>query len=89
MARAVMFRNREGIHPKFITFDTRDMTPFEILLLSHCVTLTPGTTTVNIEKDYSRMVIHAFDADDPDAVREGITRKLKANILAWTRKEEA
>ncbi len=85
MAHAVLFRDRESIHPNYLTFDTRGMRPFEILLLSHCITLTPGTTTIDIEPDYSAIIFHAFDADDPAAVRRAIEKNLKQHILAFTR----
>lgn len=85
MAHAVLFRDRETIHPNYLTFDTSEMRPFEILLLSHCITLTPGTTTTDITEDHSTIIIHAFDADDPAEVRKGIEQNLKKHILAFTR----
>jgi len=85
MAHAVLFRDRETIHPNYLTFDTSGMRPFEILLLSHCITLTPGTTTIDITEDRSTIIFHAFDADNPAEVRNGIEMNLKRHILAFTR----
>lgn len=85
IAKAVLFRKREDIHPNFLTYNIDGMRPWEVFLLSQCITLTPGTTAVEIDPDFQSMVIHAFDADDPDAVRESIDRTLKAAILAFAR----
>ncbi len=85
MAHAVLFRDRDSIHPNYLTFDTSGMRPFEVLLLSHCITLTPGTTTIDITEDHSTIIFHSFDADDPAAVRKGIEDNLKKHILAFTR----
>jgi multicomponent Na+:H+ antiporter subunit E len=57
----------------------------EILLLSHCVSLTPGTCTVDISHDFTRLYLHVLDCPDPAAVRAGIDKTLKRGILAFTR----
>ncbi len=85
IAKAVLFRKREDIHPNFLTYNIDGLRPWEVFLLSQCITLTPGTTAVEISPDFQTMVIHAFDADDPAAVRESIDRNLKAAILAFSR----
>ncbi len=85
VAAAVLFRSRESIHPNFLTYDVTQLTRGEILLLSYCITLTPGTTTVDVSPDFNTLTIHALDADQPDQVRAAIDRSLKKSILAFTR----
>ena len=85
IAWSVVFRSNESIHPNFITFDVTGMTPLEIFILSQCITLTPGTTTIDLEPDNATLIVHAFDADDPNEVREGIENSLKKGILGFTR----
>lgn len=85
VAWAVLFRSRESMRPNFITYDIAGLTRAEILLLSYCISLTPGTTAVDITPDFQTLVMHAFDADHPDAIRAEIDRTLKRNILAFTR----
>jgi len=85
IAGSVLWRPLDDIHPNFITFDVTGMEPWEIFLLSQCITLTPGTTTVDLIDDDQTLVVHAFDADDPDAVRAGIERSLKSAILRFSR----
>ncbi len=85
VARTVLSRKPVALHPDFIQYDLTGLTPNEILLLSHCITLTPGTCSVEVSRDLCTLVIHALDARDPDAVRTGIDQTLKAAILAFTR----
>lgn len=48
---------------------TRD---FEITLLANLVTLTPGTLSIDLSEDRSRLFVHCLDAPDPDAVAADI-----------------
>jgi multisubunit Na+/H+ antiporter MnhE subunit len=61
------------------------LSKFEILLLSHCITLTPGTSTIDIENDFRELRLHALDGSDLAGVRAGIKANLEARILAFTR----
>lgn len=85
IARAVLTQKREDIVPDFIEYDITGLRPQEVLLLSQCITLTPGTTSVEISPDFSTLVIHAFDAKDPEAVCRGIDSTLRKAILEFTR----
>jgi multisubunit Na+/H+ antiporter MnhE subunit len=85
VAALVLFRPRSTLHPDFVTYDTSDLRPYEILLLSYCVSLTPGSTSVEISEDFNSLVIHALDAHDPAALRRSLDEGLKHSILAFTR----
>ncbi|HAB18773.1 MAG TPA: Na+/H+ antiporter subunit E [Verrucomicrobiota bacterium] len=85
IAVSVLSSRRESMYPDFVTYDVAGLTRVEILVLSHCITLTPGTTTVDISDNWETLVLHAFDARDPVAVRSGIDRGLRAPLLAFTR----
>lgn len=85
VAFVVLFRSRESLHPNFITYDVTGLTRPEILLLSYCISLTPGTTTVDIAPDFKTLVLHSLDADQPDQIRAELDRTLKRNLLAFTR----
>jgi multisubunit Na+/H+ antiporter MnhE subunit len=61
------------------------LTPFEILLLSYCVSLTPGSTTVHVSEDFQTLVLHSLDAQDAASVRARIDQVLKRGILSFTR----
>lgn len=85
VAGTVLFRSRASLRPDFIRYDIGELTRTEILLLSYCVSLTPGTTTVEISDDFKTLVFHALDAGRPDAIRRSIDRTLKQPILSFTR----
>lgn len=85
LARAVLFRSRDRIDPNFVEYDVTGLTPLEILVLSHCITLTPGTTTVSVSADRRTLLLHAFDAGDPEAVRRSIDMSLRIPLLRCTR----
>jgi multicomponent Na+:H+ antiporter subunit E len=85
IAKAILTRPNESIHPGFITYDVSELNRLEILLLTHAISLTPGTTTVEIAPDYRTVLIHCFDAVDPDAVRRQIDSSLRQYIVQFTR----
>lgn len=85
IAKCIILLPNNSIHPNFITFDVTGMTPFEIILLTHCITLTPGTTSVLVEDDFKTIYVHALAANNPKAVRDSIENDLKKYILGFTR----
>jgi multicomponent Na+:H+ antiporter subunit E len=85
MIVVILFRRRDRIHAGYLTYDVRGLTPWEVWLLSVCITLTPGTTMVELTPDGGELVLHALDAGDPEAVRRSIDRGLRDPILGWTR----
>lgn len=85
LARAVLFVKSEDFAPGFVDYPVAGLSKLEILILSHCITLTPGTTTVEISADFTQLTVHAFDARDPAATIEAIHRGLELPLLEWTR----
>jgi multicomponent Na+:H+ antiporter subunit E len=73
------------LHPNLVTLDTKGLTGFEILLLTHCITLTPGTTSVDVAEDHSWILVHALDGRKPKEVRSSIEGALRDSILRFTR----
>ena len=58
----------------------------EILLLSHAISLTPGTATVDVEDNFRTLRLHTIDSRDLEATRRGIRDNLERRILAFTRR---
>lgn len=85
LVRVVLFQRREALAPGFLTYPVETLSKLEILVLSHCITLTPGTTTVEISPDFRRLTVHALDARAPEATLKSIKRDLEDPILGWTR----
>lgn len=85
VAAAVLFRPRARLHPEFVEVDVSALRPPEILLLTYCITLTPGTVSIRLSDDYRLLTVHALDASDPEAIRRDLQRQLVEPILAFTR----
>lgn len=85
VAARVLFYSNESLRPGFLTYDIAGLTRGEILVLSYCITLTPGTTTVQLSDDFRTLTLHALDARDPDALRRSLDRSLKDPLLRLTR----
>ncbi len=85
LIRLTLFTPAQKLRPDFIIYDVSGLTRTEVLLLSHCVSLTPGTNTVDISQDFNRLYLHVLDCPDPAAVRAAIDGTLRRGILAFTR----
>lgn len=84
IAKAVLFRPTSKINPSILTYDTSHLSLFEVLMLAQCITLTPGTTTIDISDDLSEITIHAFDGENPDEIRKSIKNELEIPIVRFT-----
>lgn len=49
-------------------------------LLGSMVSLTPGTTTVDIDMERRELLLHVLDASDTDALVEGIRRDFEPGL---------
>lgn len=85
LIRTILFVPVSRLRPAFIEYDVSSLTKAEILLLSHCISLTPGTNTVDVAPDFSHLKLHVLDCPDADAVRRSIDETLLQGILAFTR----
>jgi multisubunit Na+/H+ antiporter MnhE subunit len=85
VADTVLRQDVDDLHPNLLTLDASDLSGPEILLLTHCITLTPGTTSVDVAPDRRWILVHALDGSHPEAVRRSIEGSLKDAILRFTR----
>ena len=85
IAWAILTRPNSKITPNIFTINVTDLTSLEILILSQCITLTPGTTTIKISEDQNKIYIHAFDGEDVTEERQNIETNMLKKILAFTR----
>lgn len=61
-------------HPGIVRVPLGDRTKTGTGVSSMALTLSPGTFLVDVDWEKREMLIHAIDASDPDAVREGLNR---------------
>lgn len=85
VAYTVLFVPRSKIDPHIIKIDVTELTAFEIVFLAQCITLTPGTTTIQISKDENILFMHALDARDIKEAWKSVEHHLKPRILTFTR----
>lgn len=85
VAKTVLFQPISALAPGFVRYPTVGLSDLEIVMLTHCITLTPGTTSVEVAEDRSFVLVHALDARDPQGVCDGIKKTLETPILGWTR----
>lgn len=85
MVRTVLFQSKEELYPNFLTLDVAGLKRWEIVLLTHCISLTPGSTSVQISDDFNTVMVHALAAEDPAAVRRQINQTLRQAILEFSR----
>lgn len=88
VAGIILFRNPADLQPGFIRFPTEGMSAWELVLLSHCISLTPGTTTVEILDEGKSLRIHALEAEHPDGVRAEIDQLLRRPLLQASRSQD-
>jgi multicomponent Na+:H+ antiporter subunit E len=85
VAKAVLLKRPADLRPNLLTLDTRGLTGFEVLMLSQCITLTPGTCTVMVGPEKKWILVHALDGENAQSVRLAIEHSLKEAILRFSR----
>jgi len=79
----VIAKKNKDINPDIISIYLSDLNQVEIMILSYCMTLLPGTTAVDLENN--SLFFHSIQAKDPETIRDNILTKLINPIKAFTR----
>ncbi|MFM2044646.1 MAG: Na(+)/H(+) antiporter subunit [Pseudomonadota bacterium] len=74
-----------GNKPAVIAMPLDAKTDLEITLLACCITLTPGTLSLDVSPDRKTLYIHANFAADPEAVKRETKETMERRILEWLR----
>ena len=85
VAQLILFPRRHPVNPGFIHFPLGDLSDLEILILTHSISLTPGTTTVEVDFQTRNILIHALEAGDEEATVNDIRANLLEPLLRFTR----
>src|SRR3990167_325234 len=67
----------------FVRIGVAPMSAQGAALLGCMISLTPGTTVVDIDLPRRQMVLHMLDTRDADAAVETIRRRFEPPLLAW------
>lgn len=71
---------RVNLKPGVFAMKLRVQKPGQIALLANLISLTPGTLTLEISKDYGTAYIHAIDATD-EAAALAVPRRFEEMIM--------
>jgi len=82
----VIVRSSVGEKPAppaaFLRVRFAPMSPWGATLLGCMITLTPGTTTLDIDMEKRELLLHVLDASDTDAVVDGIRTDFEPGLIA-------
>jgi multicomponent K+:H+ antiporter subunit E len=70
----------DRLDPAFLELPLDIEDPFVATLLGSIVSLTPGTVSVEIERERKVLLVHALDADDPPAMVARIKARYEAPL---------
>lgn len=84
VARAVLSR-RDITAPRFVVVPIQTRSDIGVTIVSNYITLTPGTLTVDVSPDRSKLLIHdLFAGFSGDTCREGIQKGIEPRVLRVT-----
>ena len=75
----ILFRVR-SLRPGLVRMSYGDLPPGAANFLSALITLTPGTTTVDIDHEHGEFMLHLLDLEQADATLGSIEREFIAPI---------
>jgi len=81
----VIFTSNNTIEANLVEISVKGLTQLEILILTHSLTLTPGTTTIDLQVEEDKIIIHAFDGRSQAEVQKSVDTDLTRHILSFTR----
>ncbi|TVR43580.1 MAG: Na+/H+ antiporter subunit E [Planctomycetota bacterium] len=75
--------------PRILRVPVKGDTDLELAFLASCITLTPGTTALDVTDDRSALIVHAMYAADAEAIRRQISHDLEPRLLNVMRGKSA
>jgi len=67
--------------PLYLRMSYGPMSPRGAAILGSLITLTPGTTTLDIDPERHELLLHMLDGSDPAAAVDGIRRHFERPLL--------
>jgi multisubunit Na+/H+ antiporter MnhE subunit len=90
--RVILVAGRPGgVAPPtgFVRLPIAPMTPQGTALLACLVSLTPGTSVIEVDGDSHSLVLHMLDLGAAQATLQSVRRDFEPGLLAWFAKEPA
>ncbi|KAJ29774.1 Na+/H+ antiporter subunit E [Rhodobacteraceae bacterium R_SAG8] len=80
VAMIVLFKSNKNMRPAWVVIPLELRTPEAITMLAGTITLTPGTVSADVSEDGKALLVHALDAENPDAVRDDIKQRYERRL---------
>ncbi|MBF0713822.1 Na+/H+ antiporter subunit E [Gemella sp. GH3] len=77
----LMYKPKLNVNPAIFEYPLDVKKDWQITLLANMITLTPGTITVNVSHDNSKLFIHRLDTEDINGEIEAIKSSFEKAIL--------
>lgn len=81
VAWIVLTRPNAKLRPAWVVIPLELRQPEAISILAGTITLTPGTVSADLSDEGHSLLVHALDADDPDAVRDQIKQRYERRLI--------
>lgn len=82
-ARTILHLGGAAPRPGFVRLTYAPLTPTGAALLAALVTLTPGTTVIDIDLDRHELLLHMLDRAHEAATAAAIQRDFEPGLRAW------
>ncbi len=80
VAWIVLTRPNDKLRPSWIEVPLDLKQPEAISVLAGTITLTPGTVSADLSDEGHSLLVHALDAEDPDAIRDEIKDRYERRL---------
>lgn len=80
MTAGIILAGQRGLHPGLVRMPYGDLDARAATLLAALITLTPGTTTIDIDLQRREFLLHLLDARQAEATLTGIRRNFLVPI---------
>ncbi|MFT5649391.1 MAG: multicomponent K+:H+ antiporter subunit E [Yoonia sp.] len=80
VAWIVLTKRNADMRPNWVVIPLDLYSPEAITILAGTITLTPGTVSADLSDEGHSLLVHALDADDPDAVRDEIKNRYERRL---------
>jgi multicomponent K+:H+ antiporter subunit E len=80
VAWIVLTRPNSRLRPAWVVIPLDLVQPEAISILAGTITLTPGTVSADLSDSGHCLLVHALDAEDPDAVRDEIKERYERRL---------
>lgn len=80
VAWIILTKSNAAMKPAWVVIPLDLKQPEAISILAGTITLTPGTVSADLSDEGHSLLVHALDADDPDAVRDEIKHRYERRL---------